>query len=349
MFDKARLELWEVLTARPRATLPGHQHSVAAVAFSPDGTLLASGSWDETVRLWDLRSGKVKAILRGHTEFVSAVAFSPDGKLLASGSWDYTIKLWDVARGKLKATLKRRTYLSRAVAFSTDGRTLAAAGGDPPRGAKPLEEARLLPGDGGRQGQPLLRARASRPPDLWAAAGALPHRALRPALPRPRTVRRRIPKAQRHTGTILLWDVATGKCRATLRQENWVSALAFSPDGKTLAAGDDNGTVCLWDAGTLKKRTTFAWQRGAAATEAWPCGNLAFSPDSKYLASCGRAGFADSEAWLWDLAASKHVVTLRGHWGGKCVAFSPDGRLLADDSGGSIRLWDVPTVLKAKK
>jgi WD40 repeat protein len=100
---------------------------VSAVAFSPHGTLVVSGSRDRTVRLWDATTRSLRRTLEGHTEWVCAVAFSPDGTLVASGSHDRTVRLWDVATGSLRRTLEGHTDWVRAVAFSPDG-TLVASG-----------------------------------------------------------------------------------------------------------------------------------------------------------------------------------------------------------------------------
>ena len=100
--------------------------------FSPDGTTLASGSWDKTVRIWDVATGQSKNTLTGHTGSVSSIAFSPDGATLASGgSWgDSTLRLWDADTGQNKATLAGHAEGVRTVAFSPDGNTLASGGYD---------------------------------------------------------------------------------------------------------------------------------------------------------------------------------------------------------------------------
>ena len=90
--------------AQEPLTLKGHAGWVGAVAFSPDGKTLATGSADKTIRLWDAATGKELKPLKGHEDYVASVAYSPDGKLLASGGYDHTVRLWDAATGEAKGT-----------------------------------------------------------------------------------------------------------------------------------------------------------------------------------------------------------------------------------------------------
>ena len=126
--DDGTVTLWNVATGEETATLSGHEDGVLSVAFSSDGTTLASaGSWDGTVRLWNVATGEKIATLEGH---VDLVAFSPDGTTLASGSDDGTVTLWNVATGEETATLSGHEDGVLSVAFSSDGTMLASASND---------------------------------------------------------------------------------------------------------------------------------------------------------------------------------------------------------------------------
>ncbi|MGB6045374.1 MAG: glycosyltransferase family 39 protein, partial [Pirellulales bacterium] len=111
-------------------TLVGHESYVTGVAFSPDGQLLATSSYDNTVRLWDVVTGQLQQTYDGHEGYVRAVRFAPDGRVLASCSNDGTIRLWDVAQGNCLITLTGHDGPVRDVAFSPDGTILASGGKD---------------------------------------------------------------------------------------------------------------------------------------------------------------------------------------------------------------------------
>ena len=100
------------------------------IAFSADGSRLASGSLDDSVRLWDAVSGEPVAVLAGHHDNVYAVAFIPDGTRLASGSNDNTIRLWDIASHEQVALIKGHEDYVYALAFSPDGSWLVSGSGD---------------------------------------------------------------------------------------------------------------------------------------------------------------------------------------------------------------------------
>ncbi len=103
---------------------------VGAMAFTPDGKILVTGSRDTTVKLFEMPALKEIRTLKGHAEWVRSLAVSPDGKVLVSGSDDQTIKLWDLATGRHFRTLKGHSGGVRGIAFSPDGRRLASASWD---------------------------------------------------------------------------------------------------------------------------------------------------------------------------------------------------------------------------
>jgi parallel beta-helix repeat protein len=225
---QGEIKLWDVASGSLVRTLTGHTGVVRSVAFSPDGRLLASGSYDDTIKLWEVASGREVRTLTGHTADVESVAFSPDGRLLASGSDDETIKLWEVASGSLVRTLTGHTDYVRSVAFSPDGRLLASGSDDKTIKLWDVATGRLVLTLIGHTD--WVRSVAFSPDGRLLASGS-------------------------DDDTIKLWDVATGRLVLTLiGHTDWVRSVAFSPDGRLLASGSADKTIRLWDISDLVGR-----------------------------------------------------------------------------------------------
>src|SRR5262249_26860040 len=123
-------------TGKELLTIKGHPENVKSIAFSPDGTQLASttGKWSKEqkqwlgeIRIWDAQTGKEIRILKGHGDTIDSVVFSREGKVVATGSEDRTVKVWDVVSGKELNTLKGHTHAVLGIALSPNGQLLASA------------------------------------------------------------------------------------------------------------------------------------------------------------------------------------------------------------------------------
>jgi WD40 repeat protein len=140
------IKVWDADSGAEQRTIRGQEDGVFALAFSPDGKLLASAGPDPSIHLWDLATGKEVRALKGHIGAVSSLAFSPDGDRLASAGSDGTVRLWDVPGGRLALTLRGHSGEARGVAFDRTGHLLVSGGGTEEQGevklwdATPVEE-----------------------------------------------------------------------------------------------------------------------------------------------------------------------------------------------------------------
>jgi serine/threonine protein kinase/Tol biopolymer transport system component len=278
---------------------------IESVAFSPDGSAIASGGHDRQVRIWDWASGKERRFLKGGAGNILSTAFSPDGQWVAAATYGGRVKVWNEASTAELLTFPAQPESATCVAWSPDGKLLAAGGAD--RTIKILEVAtrktRSLVGHNGG----ITSVAWSRDQKMIASAAA--------------------------DGSVRIWDAETGSERRALTgHSSTVSSVAWGPDGKLLVSGGYDKTVRIWNSETGRELRTLSGHTDLVR-------GVAFRGDGTMLASCSR----DTTVRLWDLATGQELKVFLGHTGGvMSVAFSPDGRRLASSGlDATIRIWDV--------
>lgn len=306
------ITLWETQTGEQLRSFKGHTQSVSSVVFSSNGRLLASGSYDGTARIWDPASGRQRLVVRGHLLPIEAVALSPDAKLLASGGFDNTVRLWDAESGEPKAVLAGHTGAVSSLAFTRDGKHIFSGSHDRTVRLWEVATGKLVRSMPGHDAAILGLALSADGRRLASGGGGFSGR-----------------------GMVIVWDAETGARRHsfTTRHE-WISSVAFSPDGSTLIAGTSTPGSALqrWDLSAASP------QASTLATAAPAVYGVAFSADGKWFAATG----AGSDIALWDARNWKAPRNLAGHVRAvSALAVAPDGRRLASSGKSDIKLWDL--------
>ena len=295
------------------SVLRGHSDEVLALAVSPDGTVLASGSEDDTVKLW--RSDHKVDTLHTHFLKITQAVFSPDGNLLAYGTEQEipcSINLLDTGTGKYIGSLMWHQNGVLAVAFSPDGRLLVSGGKDDLVKLWDVKHRTCLATfDDHAADKSNVNAVAFSPDGSVFVSGS-------------------------DDQTIRIYSTSEKKRIAVFTDtEGCVESIAFSRDGSTLAAGVKDGHIRFWDMAEKKRSGKIQAHDNRIAS-------VVFSPDGKLLAS----GSFDNTIKLWSVETKTCLGILRGHLGKVfSVSFHPDGNLLASGSvDKTIKLWNIAAV-----
>ncbi len=267
--------VWSTISYEQVSRIAHETGSGSVSAFSPEDGIIANVPWSAVIELWVINSGQRVRTLEGHTGRINAVAFSPNGARLASGSArlyaeeenpDTTLRLWNTQTGKGRI-LQRDEFYVKALAFSPDGRWLVSGGDAPDR------------------------------------------------------------------ANLRFWDAETGEFQQALGDYAVVTGLVFNPDGRWLAVSSERTTIDLWDINAGEPHLTRTLPADNDNRFKW----LAFSPDGTLVVAGG-----GQRAAVWNMTSGELLTAFDLPGGITSLAIAPDGRLIAFGlNDGTIRLWGV--------
>ena len=346
------VRIWDVASGIRDADFRGLRDLITQVAFSSDGRKLAASSFDGTAEIWDVDTGAETARLAGHTGYVEAIAFDSLGQRVVTGGQDGTVRVWESDTGAVARVLGTEVDQPMTVKFAANGGVLETD----LRGA-----TRLWDASGQQVGRAMIFDPGSviawwrgaiSPNDTMVAASDLVSNDVLVWNPQTGTL---VADLKGHTGSIQdvawspdgrylaavgsddgmlwIWDTSTWQSFHVIDSGVALQSVAFSPDSKLIAAGDNGGVIWLWKvaSGALTKKLDSRSNQYLYS--------VAFSPDGTHLV----AGSGDNLGRVWDIESGTSPLVLRGHTNYvTSAAFSADGKLVATgDWNGEMRIWDA--------
>lgn len=294
-------------------TYRGHTNVVSSVAWSPDGTRIASGGADKTAQVWRVGDGHLITSYTGHSASVNYVAWSPDGKRVASASDDKTVHVWDAMTGNLLFMCLGHTDGVHSVLWSPDGKRIASGSGD--------TSVRVWDATNGN----LLLSYSDHTATVWDIAWSPDGTRIASASGNA--------KASVPDHTIKVWDTVTGTTTVTYTGHSDTAIyVVWSLDGTRIASGSVDTTVQIWDAATGTTQLSYRGHSNTVYGVAW-------SPGGERVVS----GSADATVAIWDITTNTTSFIYRGHssyvYG---VAWSPDGTHIASASNDqTVQVWQA--------
>ncbi len=328
-----------VYRVREQNRLQGHDHEVWDVTFSPDGQIIATASYDNTVKLWN-RNGQILSTLSGHTDGIRKVDFSPDGQTVLTASFDQTIKLWRLD-GTIIASFPAHEAPILSVSFSPDGQIIASGSQDRTVKLWNLDGTLITTLSGHTRevnsvtfspdGQTIASASDDKTIKLWSRDGQLQHTLTGHQnlvfdvtfSPDGQTI-----ASAGRDQTVILWSPQGQLLKRFVGHDASIYSVRFSPDGQMLATSSYDKTIKLWSRQGQALQTLIG--HNAQIRRA------SFSPDGQTLASASH----DKTVKLWTLDTQTRQ-TLTGHQDEiNSLRLSPDGQTIASASyDKTVKLW----------
>jgi len=362
------IRTWDLVTSEPIHTWRGHSEAVNCLTFSPDGSRIASCSCDRTAKLWDVQSRQVCFTVRGHSSSVHRVALSPDGNHMATcaGQKNATgeVKIWDIGNGLNPRRLTSSQGDVYDVKFSPNGQLVASAHAgrtvtvwEPRSGREvfaltyhltrqgPMTSVSFSP-----DGQLLATGHDDGVVKIWSVNERKELRTISGHKRRVNSVEFS-PDSQHlasgsRDGWVRVWNHHNGDEVLSLRYQNPVADLTYSPDGQQLACAYSDqlpahsggsgtpGAIRVWNVQTGKPTQTLRGHEGVIHS-------ITYDATGERLATAS----ADRSVIVWDVSRGERLTTLSGHTDAVlCAAFNPDGRrLISAGRDRVLRLWNPAT------